>query len=504
MATFSGWFRNLVVAAFVVTVTRADVSVGPQNVAVVAGNQVILSCTSSLTENERIQFIEYVTNPAGSVISDGTTLLPGHDNYFRYGLVADAIAGTYELTIRDTVLADGGKYACRDINSLPFATYGYADVVIIEATPNCTTTLPSNRIVTVDDYYTAECTVRFWASSGISPTLTWTGPGEFTTAVLGQNGSAWSGAAFYVSTAMDGSAFQCKTNFTSTGFGGADTANNVPTWQHTYSTGLLFVQYGPKDVYYTPVQESYEIGQVLTCHADAVPLPTYKWIDMQTLIEYNSQTLTLTTNMVGEQVFRCQVTNSVSTANKFVNITVNPITTPTTPPSTTPAPTIPAIDVCDDLTGRWEYTWSNGVQTVLCINVDASRNGVVYGFWWNDTNEPYFPEIIGRTRIGEYDEIGFSTMWADRLGVTSMAGECRKCYGTEILMVNAVSRTSSDNEFCADGGEVYNSPQLDFNRVATSYPCSENVAQLEANIQASQAQLPAQRRRRRRHVARHD
>ena len=76
-------------------------------------------------------------------------------------------------------------------------------------------------------------------------------------------------------------------------------------------------------MYYTPVQESYEIGQVLTCYADAVPLPTYKWINMGTLDEYNSQTLTLTTSMVGNLILRCEATNVVATGNLFVNITLN-------------------------------------------------------------------------------------------------------------------------------------------------------------------------------------
>jgi hypothetical protein len=501
----SSLIRNLLVVASLFAVTFAEVSEGPQNLAVVAGNDVTLTCTGALSENERIQFIEYATNEQGSLISDGASLLPGHENYFRYALDADVTAGTYALTIRSTVVADGGLYACRDINSLPYPSYGYSQLVVIEATPNCTTTLPSNRIVTVGDYYTAECVVRYQASEGISPLLTWTGYGDYQTAVLDQDGSSWSGVSFNVQTEMDGRPFQCKTNFTSAGFGGGDEwASNVPTYQYTYSTGLLFVQYGPINLYYTPVQDSYEIGQVLTCYADAVPLPTYKWIDMSTLIEYNSQSLTLTTTMVGNQVFRCQVVNSVSTADLFANITINPITSPPTTITTTPAPTDPPIDVCDDLTGRWEYTWTDGVKTVLCINVLADNNGMVIGLWWNDTNEPYFTEIIGRTRNDEYDEIGFSTMWADRQGVSSMAGECRKCEGTEILMINAVSRTSTDLEFCEDGGVVITSPQLEFNRHPISYPCSSNAATMNAHVQASQANLPERRRRRRRHVPRED
>lgn len=110
------------------------------------------------------------------------------------------------------------------------------------ATPNCTTTLPSSRIVTVGAYYTAECIVNFKASDGIAPFISWSGTGDFTQATMRTNSSTWSGMAFYVQIAQDGKAFTGLTNFTAEGFGGVDTSTNVPTWQYTYSTGLLFVQ----------------------------------------------------------------------------------------------------------------------------------------------------------------------------------------------------------------------------------------------------------------------
>lgn len=79
---------------------------------------------------------------------------------------------------------------------------------------------------------------------------------------------------------------------------------------------------GPEDVAYSPVKSAYEVGEVLTCTADAVPLPTYKWTDMINNVDYNQQTLTLTTAMIGNAVLRCLVVNIVSSANIFVNTTV--------------------------------------------------------------------------------------------------------------------------------------------------------------------------------------
>jgi len=150
-----------------------DITQGPLNDATLVGNDVTLYCESTTTGLERVQFLEYQTNPAGALISDGATLLPGHPNYFRHELVTDVNAGTYSLKIRTTVLEDGGKYACRDAAALPNPSMWYSDLVVIAAAPNCTTTLPANRIVSVGAYYTAECIVNFRASAGINPFMLW-------------------------------------------------------------------------------------------------------------------------------------------------------------------------------------------------------------------------------------------------------------------------------------------------------------------------------------------
>jgi len=79
----------------------------------------------------------------------------------------------------------------------------------------------------------------------------------------------------------------------------------------------------PQNVSYTPVKESYEIGDVLTCNSDAVPTPTYVWTDLLTSIAYPTQVFTIMADMVGPALFRCQVTNVVGSFNVFVNSTVN-------------------------------------------------------------------------------------------------------------------------------------------------------------------------------------
>lgn len=466
-------------AAREVAVEPRTIDVGPVNTAVYASSTTKLDCAASLTGSPRVQWWEYVTTPAGMQISDGPTVLPGHPNAARYSIDANEASQVYNLQISPTYLPDAGRYQCRDINAGDSALN--AELVVIAKEPNCTTTLPSNGIVTEGYYYTIECQVYFAASSGIAPLVSWTGPGPFQQIYMTTNQSAWGAVQFLVNKTMDGRSFTCLINFTTVGFGGPDTASNAPTWSYTYKSVTLFVQYGPQNVSITPVQETYEIGQVLTCNADAVPLPTYKWTNLITMDEYSSQSLTITESMVGLTVLRCQVINSVSSANAFTNITVNPRTTTSTPPSTTTTTPIPAVSKCDILTGRWEAVRDATSTIVLCLDVDTSQNGLIRGLLQNDTNEPYLTELIGRTRNNEFDEAGWTGIWPERIGVSSYAAECHRCYGTETMQVNLISRSSADSNYC-DGGTVLTSPQYTFYRKPTSYPCSMSVEAMETSF----------------------
>lgn len=96
-------------------VCRGQIISGPQNDAFYAGGQVTLNCEA--TDGDRVMWHEYTTNPNGALISDGAALVPDHPNFARYILDADVAAGTYHLTIIDTVLADGGVYECSDENT---------------------------------------------------------------------------------------------------------------------------------------------------------------------------------------------------------------------------------------------------------------------------------------------------------------------------------------------------------------------------------------------------
>jgi hypothetical protein len=378
-------------------------------------------------------------------------------------------------------LADGGRYQCKDASVENDEGFS-AQLVIIEATPNCTTTIPSDGIVIEESYQTIECQVQLKASTGISPVMTWSGPGVYQQTSASTDTTVWSLIQFNANKSMNARTFQCLTNFTEQGFGGTlDMAANVPTWSYTYTSPELIVHYGPQNVSYSPVLSSYEIGMVLTCNAEAAPQPSFIWTNLETLTDYHSQSLTLTESMVGSLPLRCHVVNDVSSTNVFVNITVNPRTTP---PSTTATTTVVPVSPCSDLTGRWEAKRADASTIVLCLSVDVTQNGLLHGLLQNDTNEPYLTELIGRTRIPQFDELGFTGIWPQKIGVTGYAGECRRCYGTETLLVSLVSRSSTDSQFCL-GGNVLNNPQVTFTRKPPSYPCSAKISDMEANLVAA-------------------
>lgn len=445
------------------------IQVGPINKALYAGPTVWLNCTA--TPGDAVKWNEYYSSPPlPSLISDGDTLSPAHPNYAEFLLNVDAAAAKYDLGISPTDSRDGGLYECTD------GTAGRkAELVILTGEVSCPTTIPGNGIVILNDYHTIDCTQTFVASAGIAPLMTWSGPGVYNDHYFRQNGSAVSGVQFNAQKAMDAGKFALKINFTAADFGGENTATNAPDFTDTWSSVTLYVHYGPEDVYYTPVKAEYLVGDIITCYADANPMPTYTWTDLNTLVEYNSQSITLTAEMVGPLELRCRVVNSVSTANINVNSTVKPQTT-TAPPTTTTTTEVPAVSNCMDLTGRWEHDRSEDSKAVLCLYVDNAQNGDVTGLLWNDTEtEAYYMEIFGRTRANVYDETGFVGIWPLEVGVSSFAAECHRCYGVESLLVNPVSRSNTGAMVCDDGGEVLYGPQYNFHRVPPSYPCASGT-----------------------------
>lgn len=458
-----------------VPVSPRFIETGPLNQAVLLGDttSVTLQCRvpAEIDGSTRVQWYEYGTVPTGNLISDRNVILPGHPNFLRYSLTLSP-TGYYDLVISPVIYGDGTYYKCQDFQaSPPEQTELGAQLVVIEAEPNCTTTI-SGPIVIEGDYHTMQCVMYFRASLGVEPLITWTGPPPYLQAYTVTNESVWSGISFTVNRDQDALSFTSRTNFTQKGFNSPNSADNIPAWSYTWRSPQLLVNWKPKNMYISPDFESYEVGTVLTCFADAFPAAVIYWQNLDTAQIYNSVSFVITESFVGSTRMRCHAENTILGIvyfnDLFVTLQVNPVpTTPSPGPSTTTT-TPPAEAYCKDLTGRWEAT---NPRAALCIWIDFGQNGVVTGLLRNNT-EPYWLDIYGRVQVNTYDQGGFTTIAPGTIGVNAYVLECKACFGQEIMTVSQIQRSEASAEACGEPGVTYSLPDFTFYRVATTSPCN--------------------------------
>jgi len=284
------------------------------------------------------------------------------------------------------------------------------------------------------------------------------------------NVTVWSGAAMTMTRFFNGYSFSLYTNFTERGFILPNSATNVPTWNYTYTTAPLDVKWPPKNLYRTPEQATYEIGDSIECLSDSNPEASYYWQNLDTLEQTDDNRLLITDRLVGTQRMRCNAQNTIGSANYtndyFFILTVNPRTTtpvPTTPTTTTPP--LPESE-CDDLSGRWTATSPGFVD--MCIEINNANYGRIVGLFRN-ASDPFFIEIRGRVTPNKFNQIGFTGVWPVNIGTLAFNGICKKCFGKESLQITGVGRKVTDNPSCSDAGPTYLFPNYVFER--TGPPC---------------------------------
>jgi len=421
------------------SVVHGSLDVWPQNDAVLAGSTITITCSTSSLSTARIMWTEFATSGGGSLCSDNKAIVPSHPNAARYSITGQA--HEFHLQIINVTMADGGLYLCQDINAGPPNVYQrYAQIVVLESHPVCDTYLPANGVVIRDVSYAGECQINY--RGNLNPIMVWTGVGEFVTNGSYPQGTVWSYVRFTATRDMEGGVFQCRTYFLSVP-NTPNYATNVPDYDN-YNTGPgLVVSWGPENMAITPLQDSYVTGDVLTCTADAKPIPTYRWYNLRTLEDaILSQTFTVTQDLEGYmQTMRCNavsiIEGSLFSADVFHDVNVPAVTTPTTP-STTPVPTSPPADgPCDDLTGRWA---SSNPDATICFEVDYKGNMLT--LLRNGTDQ-YFVPGTGKTVFGDYRHVGFSGLWPTGLGAAGFSGECHKCYGTEVILMSGLFRNKA-------------------------------------------------------------
>jgi hypothetical protein len=436
----------------------------PLNMAVAEGDEVILQCAidPQTVDQFHAQWYEYVYNSVGSPISSNEEIL-GHPQRDRYSIIHDDPL-QYNLKISPVILSDGGTYQCLDsLASQANKRTHHLSLTVVGAQPNCTSTVRESGVVFEDSYQTNDCQLEY--QGNIIPNMTWSGPGLFDQRYIATATHIWAGMQYNATRGLSGVAFAYRVNFTDYFLPQpANTAINVPEYNRTANTQPITVQWGPKNMIIVPVKQRYDVGDILTCSVDANPMAEYFWQNLRTNQVFQGDQVTVLPEWQGtNQTMRCDARNTIEGViyahNGFQIVDVNPITTTTesTPPTTTTPE--PAVGDCKDLTGGWE---SNSPTTgFICIRLDLANNGALRGLLKNDT-DTYWVDIVGRAQSAKFDQVGFNGIWPAEIGVSTFIGECHRCYGTEQLLVNVVSRTKGDQ--CGEGGAIRYTNQYTFYR----------------------------------------
>jgi hypothetical protein len=464
----TGWAKNIKQSA-TPDQHALDLDFLPENVAAYVGENATFTCwVDTATGSPRIQWFEYVYNPNGGLISDGDLISPTHPHAARYSLVR-VNQRQYDLHIMNLLRSDGGTYTCVDTNAVGLTKQRHsAELIVIAGTQNCTTTIPTPPLAAVEGvYYSHECETYF--QGNILPFMRWQGPEPFGQGISRTPGIVWNGMAFYASRTMHNLFWTSHRNFTDDFLPvPGDSATNVPTHNEDYDSVRIVVNWAPANMYSNPVNpmDIYEVGDVIECVADAFPSAQYEWHNTRTGERFLNSIFVIPMTWLGtEQAMRCIATNVIN-GLPYVNEhfkTVNVPTPTTTPEPTTPTTTTtpPPVSNCFDLSGRWE---SRGpTPALLCLEVDTSQ-GNVHGVLRNAT-DTFWLDVVGQADHPSYDHASWTAIWPLNRAVTSFIGECSRCDGQEILLVNAISR-SKGGPPCATPGEIRYTEQYEFVRSA--------------------------------------
>lgn len=438
----------------------------PENTVVYEGDEVTISCAvQSPSTGHSIEWIEYATNPNGAPISSNE-FIGNHPNAARYSIIhTDPFL--YSLRISPVVMADGGTYQCRDaLTSPPFKRQHSMELTVVGSSLNCTSTIRDSGIVLDNSYQTNDCVLPY--KGGLIPNMTWSGPLPFGQLYLSSPDTVWAGMQYNVTRDMDTRAHILTVLFTGYFLPvDADRASNVPIINMIHQEKQMFVRWGPTSMAASPLKTKYEVGDVLTCTADAFPPPTFFWQNLRTNQITAGPTVPIDTAWQGfNQSMRCEARNTIEqtiySQNIFIPVDVNVVTTPTTtlPPTTTTPP--PAEAPCTDLSGAWVSTTPAAAS--LCVKINTAQRGLLTGLLKNGT-DTYWVDIVGRTKEDQFDQVGFNGIWPANIGVSSFIGECHRCFGVEKLLVNVVSRNKGPP--CGNPGWIRYTTQYVFSRSTT-------------------------------------
>jgi len=316
-------------------------------------------------------------------------------------------------------------------------------------------------------YYSHECETYF--QGNIAPFMYWHGPQPFGQGQSTTGGTVWSGMAFYASRTMNSQFWTSRTNFTNSFLPvPGDSASNVPTFEEDMDTVRITVNWSPQSMSSNPSNPSdnYNVGDSIECFADAFPTAQFEWQNTRTIERFLNSVFVIPLTWLGtEQLMRCMATNVINGlpySNEHFKVVNVPTPTTTPEPTTTPTTTTPPpVSNCFDLSGRWEST--GPTNALMCIEID-SESGNLNGVLRNAT-DTFWLDVVGAADHPTYHHASWTAIWPLNRAVSSFIGECSRCEGREVLLVNAISR-SKGGPPCATPGEIRYTEQYEFVRSA--------------------------------------
>jgi len=291
-------------------VSGADIQRPPENHADVINSTVVLICEAHAAPPlTRIMWGEFASSSTITPISDNEFIL-AHPNSDRYRIIHNTTTMFY-LEIRNLRVEDGGKYVCQDTLSGPPQLYrGEMELIVLDAHPHCTTTVPESGIVLEGRSHTSSC--RLYYRGALTPKMTWTGPEPFTLSEVITPTTVVSTISFTIEQSMDSRSYSLTTNFTEPTSVPPGVAGNAPTFEHISQFDTMYIGWGPKNLYADPIKSEYEVGDIIACHADVFPTATYQWVNMDTQEVVNNQLVTIAYDWLGlNSTLRCLAFNSI-------------------------------------------------------------------------------------------------------------------------------------------------------------------------------------------------
>ncbi|ELT87251.1 hypothetical protein CAPTEDRAFT_186301 [Capitella teleta] len=155
----------------------------------------------------------------------------------------DPVEGVYNLGIK-LLSSSGGRYCCQQL--APITTYAYANVIVFEETPLCTSTVPQgDNAVEEGDEYSMTCSVSYLGNAGWAPKMEWKDDNGVISDVIDNSEEGKLDVTVTRSAAPDHHGFEYSARIHFVAYNGTlpdGTATNIPSFTETHTFDAIVHQ----------------------------------------------------------------------------------------------------------------------------------------------------------------------------------------------------------------------------------------------------------------------